>query len=295
MLVILFMNVIAPLIDYPLVHANVSAGCAAVPNSDSTRYTIGFAAVVCVVCALVVAASAVGLRSRQEANALAVPAAERAAGGRPGEAGATSCPTREFQQLFDRDIEARVIDLATGEYWTNGKIDAADLRPAQCAQRPGADRAGAAECREGRAAADLRRASSYVGDGTGDDGASRSCCRSRATGSGARSTASSPSTATARRPRPHFLRPEGNPGPGRRDRQPALEGAVVGPPGVRRNWEPRITVIKGNAGPPPRTAPRRWALGGHDHQPRGDEAVAFWLSDDGFGPYLERFRAEGRG
>ena len=70
MLVILFMNVVAPLIDYPLVRANVKRRSAAVPKTDSTRYTILFAAAVCVVCALLVAVSAVGLRARQEDNAL---------------------------------------------------------------------------------------------------------------------------------------------------------------------------------------------------------------------------------
>ena len=39
------------------------------PRTDSTRYTLLFATAVCVVCALVVAASAVGLRSQQEENA----------------------------------------------------------------------------------------------------------------------------------------------------------------------------------------------------------------------------------
>ncbi|HEX4885433.1 MAG TPA: Na(+)-translocating NADH-quinone reductase subunit C, partial [Casimicrobiaceae bacterium] len=39
------------------------------PRLESTRYTVLFAAAVCVVCALVVAVSAVALADRQEANA----------------------------------------------------------------------------------------------------------------------------------------------------------------------------------------------------------------------------------
>ena len=42
------------------------------PKTDSTRYTFLFAAAVCVVCALLVAASAVGLRERQENNQVIV-------------------------------------------------------------------------------------------------------------------------------------------------------------------------------------------------------------------------------
>ena len=40
------------------------------PKLDSTRYTFLFATVVCVVCALLIAVSAVGLREQQEMNAL---------------------------------------------------------------------------------------------------------------------------------------------------------------------------------------------------------------------------------
>ena len=40
------------------------------PKLESTRYTVLFATAVSVVCALLVATAAVGLRARQEANAL---------------------------------------------------------------------------------------------------------------------------------------------------------------------------------------------------------------------------------
>ena len=40
------------------------------PKLDSTRYTFVFATIVCVVCALLVAVSAVGLHEKQENNAL---------------------------------------------------------------------------------------------------------------------------------------------------------------------------------------------------------------------------------
>jgi len=93
-----------------------------VPNTESTRYTIFFAAVVCVVCALVVAASAVGLRSQQEANQLVFRQKNvlLAAGlVNPDEPLTDS----EVRQIFKRSIRVRLVDLATGEYMTGGKLD----------------------------------------------------------------------------------------------------------------------------------------------------------------------------
>ncbi len=73
MLAILFMNVMAPLIDYGFVKANIDRRArgaqAAMARLDSPRYTILFATAVCVVCALMVSVAAVSLQPRQKANA----------------------------------------------------------------------------------------------------------------------------------------------------------------------------------------------------------------------------------
>ena len=77
------------------------------PKTDSTRYTILFATAVCVVCALLVAASAVGLRERQEANA-AASTGRRTCCSPPGWSSPTrTLSDRELQEIFDKQHRRR--------------------------------------------------------------------------------------------------------------------------------------------------------------------------------------------
>lgn len=80
----------------------------------STRYIFSFAAAVCLVCSLMISIPAVSLRARQDANRVldqrkSVLLAARLA--KPGE----KLPVERVQQLFEQ-IEARIVDLETGEY-----------------------------------------------------------------------------------------------------------------------------------------------------------------------------------
>ena len=93
------------------------------PKLDSTRYTFFFATVVCVVCALLIAVSAVGLHDRQEANALLYRQKNvlLAAGlAQPGE----DLSRREILARFDERIKVRLVDLKSGELVPEGKLDA---------------------------------------------------------------------------------------------------------------------------------------------------------------------------
>jgi Na+-transporting NADH:ubiquinone oxidoreductase subunit C len=57
-----------------------------------------------------------------------------------------------------------------------------------------------------------------------------------------------------------------------------------------------IEVIKGYAGPPADDPYRVDGLSGATITARGvSNLVRFWLDEDGFGPYLERFRADAGG
>ncbi|HAK56465.1 MAG: Na(+)-translocating NADH-quinone reductase subunit C [Vicinamibacterales bacterium] len=59
-------------------------------------------------------------------------------------------------------------------------------------------------------------------------------------------------------------------------------------------FEPDLTVIKGRAGPPADDPHRVDGLSGATMTSRGVAyLIEFWLGDDGFGPYLDRLRAEG--
>ena len=93
------------------------------PNLDSTRYTVVFAAVVCVVCALLVAASAVGLKNKQDVNAVLYRQKNvlLAAGlVKPDE----DLSQREILKLFVENIQVRLVDLATGQLVPMGQPDA---------------------------------------------------------------------------------------------------------------------------------------------------------------------------
>ena len=61
------------------------------------------------------------------------------------------------------------------------------------------------------------------------------------------------------------------------------------------NWEPKLTVIKGNAGPPDQDPHRVDGLSGATITSNGvARLIGFWLSDDGYGPFLKRFREGAR-
>jgi Na+-transporting NADH:ubiquinone oxidoreductase subunit C len=74
-----------------------------VPKLDSTRYTVLFATGVSVVCALLVATAAVGLRDKQEANAQLYKQKNvllAASLAKPGQ----SLSAAEVQKIFDQRI-----------------------------------------------------------------------------------------------------------------------------------------------------------------------------------------------
>ncbi len=92
------------------------------PRTDSTRYTILFATAVCVVCALLVAVSAVALRDRQQINArLYQQKNVLLAAGIVGPDEKLS--DEELLRIFDARIKVRLVDLATGDLLPPGKID----------------------------------------------------------------------------------------------------------------------------------------------------------------------------
>jgi Na(+)-translocating NADH:ubiquinone oxidoreductase C subunit len=124
MLVILFMNVMAPVIDYGFVQANIRRRLArrALKLDISTRYTVAFAAAVCVVCALLVSVAAVSLQPRQEGQrALYMEKNVLLAAGLV-EPGSQGQPQRDRPHLPRHPV--RLVDLATGELVPRPSIDA---------------------------------------------------------------------------------------------------------------------------------------------------------------------------
>ena len=92
-------------------------------NINSTRYTIVFAAVLCVVCAALVSVTAVSLQPRQLANArLYMEKNVLVAAGlvRQGQ----DVSRVEVEEFFKRDIRARLVFFETGALVPEGKLDA---------------------------------------------------------------------------------------------------------------------------------------------------------------------------
>jgi len=90
---------------------------------NSSRYTIVFAAIVCVICAALVSVTAVSLQPRQAANArLYMEKNVLVAAGlvQPGQ----SVSRSEIEAIFARDIKARLVDLATGDLVPEDRVDA---------------------------------------------------------------------------------------------------------------------------------------------------------------------------
>jgi Na+-transporting NADH:ubiquinone oxidoreductase subunit C len=59
------------------------------------------------------------------------------------------------------------------------------------------------------------------------------------------------------------------------------------------SWEPRLTVIKGRAGPPEQDPHKVDGLSGATITSNGvSRLMHFWLSKNGYAPYLARLRAK---
>ena len=83
------------------------------------------------------------------------------------------------------------------------------------------------------------------------------------------------------------------PGLGGEVDNPSWKALWSGRQAYDESWEPVIEVIKGHAGPPSEDPYAVDGLSGATLTARGvTYLVRYWLGEQGFGPYLERFRAE---
>ena len=108
-------------------------------NVNSTRYTIVFATIVCVVCALLISVAAVTLQPRQKANArLYMEKNVLIAAGlvKPGE----DVGRERVERFFQTAVKARLVDFATGELLAEDKADARGYDQRAARNDPGASR-----------------------------------------------------------------------------------------------------------------------------------------------------------
>jgi Na+-transporting NADH:ubiquinone oxidoreductase subunit C len=258
-----------------------------VPRLDSTRYTVVFATIVCVVCALLVAVAAVSLQPRQAANArlymeknVLVAAGLVAAGQDVSE--------REVREIFDKRIKVRLVDFATGELVPAERIDARGYDQRKARNDPGASRVAPSNN------AGIGRMPNYgiVYFIMKDDAVEQLVIAVEGLGMwgtiyGFLSLAPDGNTV---RGLTYYDQKE-TPGLGGEISNPKWLALWEGRKGFDDQWNAKITVIKGQAGAPEKDPLRVDGLSGATVTSNAvTRLMQFWLSDNGYGRFLKRFR-----
>ena len=260
------------------------------PRLDSTRYTVLFATGVSVVCALLVATAAVGLRERQEVNAQLYKQKNvllAASLVQPGQA----VTSAEVQAIFDRSIRVRAVDLKTGQLLPEDKFDAKgyDQRkarndPLQSRGAPAND-AQVARLPNYATVYHVRSADQRVEqlvlpiEGMGMWGTVYGFLSLDRDGNTVRGLT--------------FYEQKETPGLGGEIANPKWQALWVGRKAYDASWAPQLAVIKGQAGPPQNDPHHVDGLSGATITSNGiTRVVRFWLSDQGYAPYLKTVRGQ---
>jgi Na+-transporting NADH:ubiquinone oxidoreductase subunit C len=259
-------------------------------DRDSLVYTFGFAAAVCLVCAIVVASTAVSLRPLQERNARVDRLSKVLQVAGLMEHDEKLSPD-EVVARFDSHIVPRVVDLGSGAY--DDTVDASTYD----------QRAAAKDSERSRPAApnDARvlRVPNYglVYHVVQDESVKGLILPIQ--GYGLWSTmygyialeADAETIAGIT-----FYEHGETPGLGGEIENPRWQARWVGRRVFDDSAEVKVQVIKGSAGPPESDPYRVDGLSGATITSRGVSAtLAFWLGPDAFGPYLDVYRAEREG
>lgn len=257
---------------------------------NSVGYTIGFAAIVCVVCALMVATAAVVLAPTQEAKARQYMQKNvlLAAGLVKPHARVSDA---EVQRLFAERIEVRLVDLAAAELVPADRMDAAayDQRaarndPAQSREAP-PNQAG------------IRRVARlgvvyFVRRGPGDRGIAQVVLAVEGLGMwgtiyGFLALAPDANTILGLT----YYDQKETPGLGGEIGNPTWQALWRGRRAYDERWEPSITVVKGPAGTPDQDPLRVDGLSGATITSNAvTRLMRFWLGKEGYGPWLRRWR-----
>jgi len=253
----------------------------------SNAYIIGFAAVVCLVCSIVVSTSAVALRPRQIQNKELDRQKQVLTVAGLIETG-TAADAAQIQGLFDESIVARAVDLETGEY--DESVNPASYDQRKATQDPALSRAA-----DANAAGVSRLPYKAVVYQKVVDGEVEMLILP-IEGKGLWSTmygflALAPNTTTIEGIT--FYSHGETPGLGGEIDNPSWKAKWLGRSAFDEVGDVAIEVIKGHAGSPADDPFHVDGISGATLTARGvSYTVQFWLSDEGFGPYLEKFRAE---
>lgn len=252
----------------------------------SAAYVIGFAAAVCVVCAIFVSTAAVLLQDEQvlnraryrQENVLVAAGLKE-----PGE----SVPTAEIERLFER-VDPVVIDLRTGE---PTEADPREFDQQRAARDPSTSRPAPPN------RAQIQRVPNHaLVYEMRDEQGELDMVILPVEGKGLWSTmygflALDSDLVTIRGIT--FYQHGETPGLGGEVENPRWMNLWPGRKAFGEEQQVAITVVKGPAGPVEEDPYRVDGLSGATLTSRGvTYMLEFWLGEEGFGPYLERLRAE---
>lgn len=253
----------------------------------SVRYIVMFAAAVCVVCSIFVSSAAVLLKDQQETNAI-LDRQQKVLGVaglvEPGE----KISADETAKRFKENIEAVVVELESGE-------PAADIEPNIFDQQQAMN-----DPERSRAApenpAKVRRLPTHgLVYQVKKDGKVEALILP-VEGKGLWSTlygylALDKDARTIRGIT--FFKHGETPGLGGEIENPSWTKLWLGRFAFDEDWEPKISVKKGQAGPAAEDPYHVDGLSGATITSRGvTHLVQFWLGEHGFGPYLKQYRSE---
>lgn len=253
----------------------------------NTTYTIGFAAAVCVICSIFVAGSAVGLKDLQVANALLDK--QKKVLGVTGLLQAGEAPTAEqVQEIFAKSIRPKLIDLKTGQYVEG---DANTFDQLRASKDP--EKSSKAPANHAKVARVPNQALVYQVV----EGEEVKMVVLPVEGKGLWSTlygflALDKDVNTIKGLT--FYQHGETPGLGGEVDNPRWKSLWPGRKAFGDDGQPKIAVIKGQAGPVSEDPYRVDGLSGATITARGvSHLVQFWLGDHGFGPYLKQFKERG--
>lgn len=102
---------------------------------SKTSYIIGFAAAICLVCGVIVAGAAVGLKDMQVTNQILDRQKKVLTVSGLMEEGAT-LTAAEVKELFEANVKPRIVDMASGKYAPADAVDVATYDPEKASKDP---------------------------------------------------------------------------------------------------------------------------------------------------------------
>ncbi len=261
------------------------------PARESTAYTVLFAVAVSAVCALLVSATAVGLRDRQQANALLFQQKNvlLAAGLADPH---VSLSRDQVLAIFKQRIRVRGVELKTGELLAEDRFDAASYDQRRARNDPQQSSAVAPNDARIARVPDVGLMYQVISvngaleqvvlpmEGMGMWGTMYGFLAVGGDGNTVHGIT--------------FYEQKETPGLGGEIANPKWQALWVGRKVFDANWQPQLTVIKGSAGPPSQDPHRIDGLSGATITSIGvARMLQFWLGAEGYASTLKLLRPGG--